>query len=435
MKFRFLSLVIGLLLYSCSLFGQRLSAEQYIAKYKDIAIAEMVRTGIPASITLAQGILESDYGGSFLATDANNHFGIKCHDWEGPSVRFDDDAPQECFRKYSSANLSYLDHSEFLLSRERYFFIFDYPSNDYVNWAKGLKKAGYATNPKYAELLISLIERNNLGQFDKKVVPKVRPQVPEPIVVVPEPSPTPTPVPVPIPTPDKPGNIDLPDDGLVTTFNGKKIVRYESPIYLKRVAAQWDISYQKLLKFNDLSRHAEIPAGTAIFLQKKRNKAATKNLKHKVRKGETLWSIAQKYGVKLKKVYKRNKMSYGEMAAVGEVIYINTKRDRSPKITRGINGAEVPAKAKDQTFIPPKKPEPPRVKPIDPSKNGNGSKGDGTKPDNSGSMNTTKYVVQKGDTLYGLSKRFSTNVATIKKINGLSSDNLSIGQELIMPHR
>lgn len=141
------------------------TTEEYIALYKDAAIHQMRKYGIPASITLAQGILESSNGNSPLARDANNHFGIKCHDWNGKTYYYDDDKPNECFRRYSSAEASYKDHAEFLKAR-RYASLFDLRRDDYKGWAKGLKKAGYATNPKYPQLLINLIERYNLDKYD-----------------------------------------------------------------------------------------------------------------------------------------------------------------------------------------------------------------------------------------------------------------------------
>ena len=145
----------------------RQTKEQYIEKYKTIAISEMIRTGVPASITLAQGILESSSGNSQLATEAKNHFGIKCHkDWKGPKMYMDDDTIGECFRVYGSAEESFTDHSNFLRTRPRYAFLFDLNKTDYRSWALGLKKAGYATNPNYAQLLIDLIEKLQLMQYD-----------------------------------------------------------------------------------------------------------------------------------------------------------------------------------------------------------------------------------------------------------------------------
>ncbi|WP_255493540.1 glucosaminidase domain-containing protein [Myroides sp. WP-1] len=145
--------------------------KDYILQYKDIAKDNMSAYGIPASITLAQGVLESGSGQGTLSRNANNHFGIKCHkEWDGPSVRHTDDAPDECFRKYEAPEESYRDHSQFLVSRSRYSDLFLLDKDDYEGWAHGLKKAGYATDPKYANKLISLIERYTLDQYDREVL-------------------------------------------------------------------------------------------------------------------------------------------------------------------------------------------------------------------------------------------------------------------------
>lgn len=155
------------LLLSFTSFSQTLTND-YINDYKDLAVEEMKLYNIPASITLSQGILESSNGESMLATKANNHFGIKCHSsWEGDRVFHDDDEKGECFRKYNNVEDSYRDHSLFLANSSRYSFLFDIPIQNYKSWAKGLKKAGYATNPKYSKLLINIIKRYNLDQYDK----------------------------------------------------------------------------------------------------------------------------------------------------------------------------------------------------------------------------------------------------------------------------
>jgi len=157
-----------LLLFSSFLAVAQSKTENYISKYSSAAVAEMERYGIPASITLAQGILESGNGESRLAVKGKNHFGIKCHsNWNGKTIIEDDDEKGECFRKYSKVSDSYRDHSLFLTERGRYSFLFEYKKTDYKKWAKGLKKAGYATNPKYPKLLIDLIERYDLSRFDK----------------------------------------------------------------------------------------------------------------------------------------------------------------------------------------------------------------------------------------------------------------------------
>ena len=149
-----------------------LNTEDYVKFYSNIAMDEMIQFGIPASITLAQGILESGAGKGRLAVQANNHFGIKCHDWNGKKIYHDDDEEQECFRKYDNPEYSYRDHSLFLTNRGRYSFLFDLKKDDYKQWAKGLKKAGYATDPKYPQKLIDLIQRYQLYKYDNIVLKK-----------------------------------------------------------------------------------------------------------------------------------------------------------------------------------------------------------------------------------------------------------------------
>ncbi len=167
MKYLFCTILYFLLCFQ--VFAQSNDAENYLNDYKEIAIREMQRSGVPASITLAQGMLESSNGKSRLATRGKNHFGIKCNNgWTGKRIRKTDDARRECFRKYKKSSDSFRDHSDFLRNSARYSDLFSLNKNDYKGWAYGLKKTGYATNPKYPELLIGLIERYQLSQFDNK---------------------------------------------------------------------------------------------------------------------------------------------------------------------------------------------------------------------------------------------------------------------------
>ena len=163
-------MLIGLVISTNSAFGQEISRKEYIEKYSSLAVKQMHQYKIPASITLAQGILESNNGNSRLALKANNHFGIKCHGWEGEKIFADDDKKHECFRNYKNVLESFVDHSLFLNKHKRYEFLFNYKITDYKSWAKGLKKAGYATNNKYPELLIKIIEENKLYQFDREKI-------------------------------------------------------------------------------------------------------------------------------------------------------------------------------------------------------------------------------------------------------------------------
>lgn len=255
----------------------------YIQKYKQIAIREMHQYGVPASITLAQGILESAGGESYLATKANNHFGIKCHrDWNGKKVYRDDDAKNECFRKYNHAEESFRDHSLFLSQRSRYAFLFDHDRTDYKAWAKGLKKAGYATNPRYPSLLIELIERYNLHQYDLA----------------------------------KPGEAPAQDFGTAPvtenrggypirkTPNGAEYIEVEAGDTWADLSIKLTLRVKKLLKYNELRYDSPLVAGQRIFIKNKKNSAERKF--YTVQKGETTYDIAQKLGIKLRKIYKRN---------------------------------------------------------------------------------------------------------------------------------
>ena len=166
-KLLIISLFIGMSAYAQH--NQKSPQEIYIEQFATLAVEEMYRSGVPASITLAQGLLESRYGLSELAVKGNNHFGIKCHNnWNGKKIYYDDDAKGECFRKYPSPEQSYRDHSDFLRYRDRYKFLFDYNTTDYKSWANGLKKAGYATDPSYASKLIRIIEDYRLYEYDDK---------------------------------------------------------------------------------------------------------------------------------------------------------------------------------------------------------------------------------------------------------------------------
>jgi len=256
--------------------------EAYIQKYKAVAIEEMHEFGIPASITLAQGILESAGGESYLATKGNNHFGIKCHlDWKGKKIYRDDDRKNECFRKYEHAEESFRDHSLFLSERSRYRFLFDYDRTDYKSWARGLKKAGYATNPRYPQLLIELIERYDLHQYDLMKAAAGAGVVAAAAA-----------------TALKGGY------AVKTTPNGAQYIVAETGETWEDLSIKLTMSIDKLLKYNELRHDAVLQANQRIFISKKRNSAKIKY--HIVQQGETTYDIAQKLGIKLKKIYKRN---------------------------------------------------------------------------------------------------------------------------------
>lgn len=293
----------------------RQTPQQYITLFDQDAVAEMLRSGVPASITLAQGMLESDYGNSKLAKKAKNHFGIKCHSkWTGGKFYMDDDAKHECFRVYKSVYDSYVDHSDFLKRNQRYGFLFNLKITDYKGWAKGLKKAGYATNPKYPDLLIGLIERNNLQRFDKmnksdlkKLGPSSKGQ-------------NATYESQPVEKNKKGEYVPKPkskDTAIKLSKNNIKFAYSQAGDNTKTIAQRYDLGHWQIIKYNELKRNAKIPAGTPIYLQPKKNKFKPGG-KHIVKKGETLWSISQLYGIKMKKLAKRNNLELKSTLKVGQ---------------------------------------------------------------------------------------------------------------------
>jgi LysM repeat protein len=279
------------------------SRQDYIEMWKDEAVAQMVRYGVPASITLAQGLLESGSGNSELAKYANNHFGIKCHGWDGPGVYKDDDKRDECFRKYTNAFESFEDHSKFLAHRGRYSELFTLEVTDYEGWAKGLRKAGYATNPKYANLLIELIESNGLYQYDRMEVASVDN---EPIKLI---ALSPNKLVLP--------KIEATRHTVQTHFKTNYILAQKGDTYYK-VAKEFEMALWQLYKYNDCNNNTKLIAGERIYLQPKRNKVNSKI--HTVKEGETLRSIAQIKGVKLKKIIRKNDLTLESQITVGQKI-------------------------------------------------------------------------------------------------------------------
>lgn len=296
-------LLILCCLFSIQAFANKNPRKAYIAKYKDLAIVEMKRTGIPASITLAQGLLESGNGNSTLATKANNHFGIKCHDWTGPSIKIDDDKRNECFRKYEDPYQSYKDHSEFLTKRSRYEFLFKLNPTDYKGWAKGLKKAGYATHPKYAHMLIDIIEEEKLYLLDNnKSLPKSKDY----------------------------GNSSLDEfqndlDLRLEVANGVHFIRVIKGDTFYNLEKKMGITRSKLLKYNELPKDYILSIDQILYFHKKRNKAARGYNFHLVKAGETLYDIAQKYCVKLKRIRKFNDFSKKHEVSAGDRVYLRKR--------------------------------------------------------------------------------------------------------------
>ena len=251
--------------------------ESYIKKYRELAVEEMKKYHIPASITLAQGLLESGAGKSELARKSNNHFGIKCGgDWRGKTVSHDDDARGECFRAYKHPKDSYEDHSKFLVGRPRYASLFKLKITDYKGWARGLKKAGYATNPRYADQLIGIIELYELYKYDEKNYLKWIKKNPNPHQTY--------------------------------IANDLLYIVVRAGDSWKSISQEFDISQKKLRKYNDLYKGYALQVGDILYLEQKNKRADEDHIVHVLRAGESMYSIAQKYGIRLKNLYKLNKM-------------------------------------------------------------------------------------------------------------------------------
>ena len=266
---------------------------RYIDEYKEMAIEQMKRYGIPASITLAQGLLESGAGQSTLARKANNHFGIKVgSSWNGPYVKHDDDARNEKFRKYKSAKHSYEDHSKFLRNGARYAFLFELDADDYKGWAHGLKRAGYATNPRYAHQLIDLIERFELHRYDKGGSRKL---------------------------------LALERAGYrLLMCNDSYYVEAKAGDNIKSLSKALKVSKRKLRKYNEVSKHHSFKAGDRVYITKKQRKAAKplKHHYHEIAAGQSLHTVAQLYGVRLKTLYRINDFSDDYVPRVGDRVLL-----------------------------------------------------------------------------------------------------------------
>lgn len=300
-KYLFLSILSFVFSFSLVAQNRNQAYNDYIIKYAQFAVIQQTEYGIPASITLAQGLLESGAGMSELALKSNNHFGIKCHDWTGETVYHDDDSKGECFRKYDNALQSYEDHSLFLKNRKRYDFLFGLSSTDYESWAHGLRKAGYATDPTYAYKLISIIENYNLHQYDANQLAK---------------------------NTTKPNNSNSSPIGVVNSYTEHQVFKSNRTKFVVSapgdtwgtLSDEFSISEKRLRSYNDLNSSVVLQPGVQVYLQAKKSKAARGNEVHVVKSGETMYSISQSYGIKLEKLYLLNKMPFNMGPGVGQVL-------------------------------------------------------------------------------------------------------------------
>ena len=368
--------------FSLSALAQRFTIEEYVEQFKDIAMNEMRRSGIPASITLAQGILESENGNSELVKKSNNHFGIKCKsNWTGESVTHDDDANGECFRAYTNAGDSYRDHSDFLKANQRYASLFKLDPTDYAGWAKGLKKAGYATNPRYPDLLIKYIEQNNLQQYSLMVLNKL----PETDVAVQIAAANENKIASQIsaiepkalaPVQDA---VVSPDPGKIILINNTKCIYSKKGTSLLVIADKNNISLSKLMEFNDMTEEGLLGKDQYIYLAKK---AKTGDQEfYIVQSTETLHDIAQLTGVQVKYILEYNGLDEAAKLSQGAKILLQPGLQASDKKT----------------------------------------------------VATTKvHMVGPKEGLYSIARTYNVTVQQLKEWNKLESDNLKIGQEIIV---
>lgn len=376
-----IGLINFLLAISISLSAQKITVQEYIETYKDLAIAEMKRSGVPASITLAQGILETESGNSDLVQRSNNHFGIKCKsNWTGESVSHTDDAPNECFRKYSTANESYRDHSDFLRKNGRYAGLFQLSPTDYKGWANGLKKAGYATNPKYPQMLIRNIEDNKLHQYDiisdtedsNLASINETPITIQNDIAVEKQEPT-----------EKlmVANENSKAEGQ-KLLNRLKVVHVPSGTSLLAVATQNKISLSKLLEFNELRQDGLTSEDQWLYLERK-DKQGNRDF-YITQQKESLRDIAQMNGVQLQYLMQYNQLKEDAVITSGTKILLK------PSSLISINN------------------------------------------DNIDKATIKKHIVKAKENCYSISKKYNVSVQQLKDWNGLVNEDLKIGQELII---
>ena len=379
------SLTIILSFFILILQAQKQTPNEYINRYKELAVIEMHRSGVPASITLSQGVLESSSGNSRLAKFANNHFGIKCKgNWTGKTIYANDDAPDECFRAYGSVLESYKDHSDFLRKNWRYHELFELKITDYKGWCHGLRKAGYATNPQYGKILINLIERYELYQYDTQKLPQK----------------------------------EVPEES--EKINGIPVKVATQNETVQSIAEDNYVKDKHIRKWNDLPKDEEIITGEVIYLKPKRRRGSED--KHIVKKTDNMRGISQSYGIKLKHLYKKNRMETGTEPKVGEVLYMQKKRDSDDPVK---TQAKKPNWEEEKKFINPS------------AVNQNSI--DSTKFDNPGAINKVTievpdfHLVVKGDNIYRIAEKYHVFEEDILKWNpSLNPNTMQIGQKIIL---
>lgn len=400
-------LILAALSYN-ALTAQNAAIIQYINNYKFLAIQEMQRTGVPASIKLAQGILETQAGASDLVKRSNNHFGIKCKTgWNGNKVYHDDDERGECFRAYASAEDSYRDHSDFLKRSQRYAFLFQLDPEDYQDWAKGLKKAGYATNPKYTQQLVKFIETYDLQLYTLIALGKRKMEDEQPMYAV---NNNTTPVisaavqgggSAEPETPVKALRLRYPEEAF--RINDTRVIVAIAGTPLLSIAEQFGVKYRHLLEFNELSEADDIVRkDQLIFLQRKRRQGS--NPFHLVTKEETLYDIAQEEAIRLDNLLAYNQLQGSEIPVVGQKLYLqkDAAERAAANVENKISGTEI---AKVQQVVP---------------------------AVNMPAPSSVKHVVQSKETLFGIARKYGVEVDQVRSWNRLQNDAIRSGQELLI---
>jgi LysM repeat protein len=381
--------IVAILLVASAALAQKQTPQEYLAKYKELAIIEMHRSGVPASITLAQGVLESNSGNSRLAKFANNHFGIKCKgSWTGKVIYANDDAPDECFRAYESVLASYQDHSEFLRVNWRYHELFELKSTDYEGWCHGLRKAGYATNPQYGNILISLIDRYELHQYDLAALP----------------------------------GRELPTLEVGETVNGVAVRTAKQGETVETIASDNYVKDKHIRKWNDLPKDAKIEPGETVYLKPKRRRGSEE--KHIVTKGEDMRDISQQYGIKLKLLYRKNRMDKGTEPKEGEVLYMQKKRSNDDAVDLA---NEKPKWQEDEPkeFVNPHSIPKKVIDTTDFSNPGAKNKVNVVVPD--------YHTVNKGDNLYRVAEKYHVFEEDLLRWNSnLNPSTMGIGQKIYL---
>lgn len=417
--------------------------EQYINTYKDIAIEEMQRTGVPAAIKLAQGIHETLAGTSDLVKISNNHFGIKCKDtWTGPSVKHDDDLRNECFRKYKTAEDSYRDHSDFLKESPRYASLFNLDPTDYKDWAYGLKRAGYATNPKYPQIIIKLIEDYHLEDYTLIAMGKMKPK--EEVIAKAEPdvSQPQTNTVATAPRNVEPVFIEDKKSGPVKTdikssdLKSQAKVVEQKPLYpsgefkinetrviyakkgtpLLAIAQQYNVPLAWIFDFNDMAQTETLQKDQLIFLQRKRKIGL--NETHIVKPGESLYDIAQTEAIRLESLLGYNMLRGDMLPAIGESLYLRTKAPSIPKLALKENYSlnSIPETASTNSI---------------PANNFNqGSISANTDRTENKKDNVIVYTVQQKETIWAIAQKYKVSIGDLEKWNQLQGQDLKAGQRL-----